>query len=86
MVNEQLHAYLICSLVPPEVAFVIAHAASFRVLKSADANICTKQGIILLSIMACEEKSKQNLLNSRATKTLTDTEVMQNFKKKMKIT
>lgn len=36
----------ICSCVPPDVAFVIAHAASFLVLNSAVAIICISAGNI----------------------------------------
>ena len=45
--------HFICSAVPPDVALVMAHAASFLVLNSALLRISTSIGIILLSITAC---------------------------------
>ena len=45
--------YFICSAVPPDVALVIAQAASFRVLNSALLKISTSIGMILESITAC---------------------------------
>lgn len=44
--------YFICSGVPPLVAFVTAHAASFFVLNSAILKIFIKIGNILASIIA----------------------------------
>ena len=44
---------LICSAVPPDVALVMAHAASFLVLNSALLRISTNIGIILASITDC---------------------------------
>ena len=52
-VNTELRLfYLICSGEPPEVAFVIAHAASFLVLKSARPKISISTGKIFASITA----------------------------------
>ena len=45
-------AYLICSAVPPEDAFVIAQAASFLVLNSALDWISIRTGNMLASITA----------------------------------
>ena len=42
--------YLICSGVPPDVALVTAHAASFLVLNSALLSISISIGIIFASI------------------------------------
>lgn len=45
--------HFICSAVPPDVALVMAQAASFLVLNSALLRISTSIGMILLSITAC---------------------------------
>lgn len=50
--NHKLTKYLICSAVPLLVAFVIAHAASFLVLKSAVWSMVIKTENILASITA----------------------------------
>ena len=52
-IHTQIHEYLICSGEPPDVAFVIAHAASFLVLKSARPRISINTGNMLASITAC---------------------------------
>ena len=44
--------YLICCAVPPDVALVIAHAASFLVLNSDLLRISTSIGTMLASITA----------------------------------
>lgn len=49
--------HLICSGVPPEVALVIAHAASFLVRNSAFCRISISTGNMLASITACNRKS-----------------------------
>lgn len=50
------------STVPPDVAFVIAHAASFRVLYSALDKMSINKGNMLASITACR---KQTLLEKK---------------------
>ena len=54
-VQTWLTRYLMWSTVPPEVAFVIAHAASLRVLNSAFINISINRGKILALMTACKE-------------------------------
>jgi len=51
-----LSTYLICSGDPPDVAFVMAQAASLRVLKSARPRMSINTGKILASITACKNK------------------------------
>ena len=46
---------LICCDVPPDVALVMAQAASFLVLNSALLRISTNIGMILASITACKK-------------------------------
>ena len=54
-----LTTYLICCSLPPEVALVIAHAASFLVLYSALQSTSTNDGIIFASITAYRKKMLQ---------------------------
>lgn len=57
-----LESDLICSGVPPDVAFVMAHAASFLVLNSAFCRISMRTGKMLASITVWEaEQEKQQL-------------------------
>lgn len=58
--NPTVH--LICSGVPPEVALVIAHAASFLVRNSAFCRISINTGNMLASITACNRMSIKPLL------------------------
>lgn len=51
---------LICSGVPPDVAFVMAHAASFLVLNSAFCRISMRTGKMLASITVWEENKQNN--------------------------
>ena len=53
----------ICSGVPPDRALVMAHAASFRVLKSALASMSIRIGMIPASITNCNPKKRKT--NSR---------------------
>lgn len=51
--KKDKETYWICSWEPPEVAFEIAHAASFLISNSACWRRCTRGKIILASITAC---------------------------------
>lgn len=55
-INQRSLMYLICSGVPPLVALVMAHAASFLVRNSAFCKISINTGKMLASITACNEK------------------------------
>lgn len=55
---DDTRSYLICLLVPPEVAFVIAQAASFRVLNSALQRISTRAGMMFESITPWSDKKQ----------------------------
>lgn len=48
--HDLASTYLICSADPPEVAFVMAQAASFLVRNSAVCNILMRAGKMLASI------------------------------------
>lgn len=54
--------YLICSGEPPDVAFVIAHAASFLVLKSAFPKISIRTGNMLASMTHYNSRNNQTEL------------------------
>lgn len=55
-ISKKFLSYLICSGVPPDVALVIAQAASFLVRNSAFWRISIKTGKIFASITACRGK------------------------------
>lgn len=61
MTISQRTSDLICSGVPPEVALVMAQAASFLVLNSAFCRISIRTGKILASITVCEVENRKTL-------------------------
>ena len=64
-------ADLICSGVPPEVALVMAHAASFLVLNSAFCRMSISTGKMLASITVCEAEQDKKWGGSSRKHTLT---------------
>lgn len=57
----KVRPYLICSGVPPEVAFVMAQAASFLVRNSAFCRISINTGKMFASITACRARGRTGL-------------------------
>lgn len=59
---RQTKIHLICSGVPPDVALVMAHAASFLVLNSAFCKISIRTGKMLASITVWRETENESIV------------------------